>query len=269
MIGLRQKLKHVPGARPVVRFGRVLWRHARTKYLNLRHPTGGYVTCHGVDVFCNFKNSTYEWYDGRAPNLLADQRVIRWLLERVDGDLFLDIGAHFGFFTAFLSQLLSDRGVPASLIALEPDVENFHCLQQTMAHLNHPLVERELLQAALGEASGSLRLFKSKATCLHTYAEHDDEPCYEVPAMSLDDVVHKYGKKRKVGFIKIDIDGPEPLLFRSGRRVLEEHRPIILMEFCPVMLRAFGQNPREFFQFLCGEYHVYWVNNQGRLRQSA
>ena len=251
---LRENLKKMPLAVPTVRAARSVWRRLRTKYLLIRYPKGGFLTCNGVKVFCNFRNDTYAWYDGPSANLRFDQLVIKAMADQSEGNVFIDLGAHFGFFAAYMADLTRD----ARVIALEPDREHFRCLKRTTSALPDRRVV--LLQQAISDRDGTVSLYETEASCLHTYPEEGSRLVYERPCISLDSLIAAHcGNSDKVALIKIDVDGAEPLFLAGGKDTIEKHRPLILTEFAPFHLKRFGVNPRQFYRQLCDRFHVYWV----------
>jgi hypothetical protein len=48
----------------------------------------------------------------------------------------------------------------------------------------------------------------------------------------------RYPLPRPIRFIKIDVEGAEPLVMRGAERLLREDRPVILSELHPFQLRA-------------------------------
>lgn len=60
-------------------------------------------------------------------------------------------------------------------------------------------------------------------------------------------VLDDYDLRHPVGFIKMDIEGAEPLAMRGARGLLRADRPIILSELNPVALkRGCACTPAEF-----------------------
>ena len=255
----RKLLKSVPLFVIIVRSGRKLFRLLRTRFLSLRAPEGDFLMCNGIKVFCNFSDETYAWYDGNSSKLLLDQRVIATLFNQVKGNVFLDIGAHFGFFSAYLAKLIQQERIHNSiLISLEPDKNHFRCLEKTMK--NYGGMQINLLPLAISSEVEDLTLYKTEASCLHTYREDGALSQYSMPAISLDSLVADHlHPEDKIALIKIDVDGAEPSLFYGGKNVLANHNPIIFMEFSPVHLKGFGVSPKLFFKDICQGYIVYWV----------
>ena len=58
---------------------------------------------------------------------------------------------------------------------------------------------------------------------------------------------------RPIRFIKIDVEGAEPLVFRGARRLLEEDRPIVLCEINPQQIaKVGGASARELIGEMAG-----------------
>lgn len=260
--GIRDHLKRVPGLVTLARNARKLYRDWRTMYLLSRYPDGSYLKCEDVEVFCNFNDPTYAWYDSLASNLSIDQNVINALLRQSQGNVVLDIGAHNGFFTAYLARLVqANRITNAKIIALEPDRNHFHCLQKTVARCSQSNIL--LIQKALADTDGVLTLYRTQDPCLHTYFTQGAETVESTLAQSLDSLVSEYlAESDKIAFIKIDIDGAEPALFSGGPRTLSTHRPTILMEFAPAQLLRAGVDAKKFYIQLCDNFEVYWISYQ-------
>ncbi len=247
----------------VLRRSRGVYRSLRTTYLSTRYPQGDYVKCNGVEVFCDFKDEAYTWYVDHRLSLALDQDVLSRLVARSDGNVFLDIGAHWGFFTALFSKLAQSRVDGARVIALEPDRAHFRLLERTMARCADGTYI--LLPLALSDEDGTVTMYETAASCLHSYREVGARDRYQVSALSLDTLARMYLRKgEKIAIVKIDIDGAEPTLFNGGISTLRDHQPFIFMEYAPLHLSSFGVEPRRFFEDLCGQFAVYWVSHQHR-----
>ncbi|MFS8085747.1 MAG: FkbM family methyltransferase, partial [Acidobacteriota bacterium] len=68
-----------------------------------------------------------------------------------------------------------------------------------------------------------------------------------------------YPLRRPVSFIKIDIEGAEPLALRGAAEILHADRPVILSEVHPPQLaRVCGYTPEQFISQMQGyEYESY------------
>ncbi len=255
---LKALIHQVPPARFTARAAAGVYRTARREYLKRRYPQGRYLQCNGIRVFCHFHDPTYEWYDGPQTSLAFDQAVLAALLRQSRGDTVIDIGAHFGFFTAFLCSEMRKMTRPMRMIALEPDRSHYRCLLRTAEGFSNAIV----LPVALSATDGKVGMHDSSGSCLRSYG--GSSPRYFVEGMSLESVVRAHGGGGRVALIKIDVDGTEPSLFAGGINVLREHSPIVFMEFAPRVLEGAGIDVAHFYRDLCGNFCVRWADAKRR-----
>lgn len=251
---------------PLINRLRPGYRRLRTAYLRRRYPRGGYVEGNGVRVFADFHLESYAWYDADAPNLAFAIRVLEQITGQAEGDVWIDVGAHFGFFSAVMARLLRGRAA-AMIIAIEPDPRNFRCLGHTLRDV---AVRTVLLPVAVGDHDGTVDLFATDAPCLHTYADDSARVVGRVESLRLDTIVHRYtGPRDRVGLVKVDIDGAEPYFLRGAEETLARHRPIVIVEWYPSGLRKGGFDPRELFERVTSRFVVYWVSESSVRRVVA
>jgi len=258
MHSFRDQLKKIPCLVRSINIIRSALRQLRTGQLRLLYPEGGYLRCNGIKVFCDFKDRTYAWYDQNSPHLYNEMRLFEKIIDQQPGNVYLDIGAHFGYFSRIVAQ--RNIGTDRKLICLEPDKKNFRCLERTMADLTGKC-NFELMPYAISEHNGEIKLYGSGLDCLHTYSDSDGRSsvCYKVNSICLDKLVSdRISNDDRIAFIKIDIDGAEPVVFSGGMETIRKHKPVIFMEFSPFVLRKAGVYPEEFFNMLNKEFHVYW-----------
>lgn len=140
----------------------------------------------------------------------------------------IDGGANTGVFTFTAAHLVGPRG---HVIAFEPGSACFQALNRSkrLNSADHVTIR----QQALSDRGGTARFY-----------HHDDqENSYslgggggvayeEVSTVTLDAVAAELNLQR-IDFIKLDVEGAEELVFRGGRRTLEQHRPLLLFEVNP------------------------------------
>lgn len=154
------------------------------------------------------------------------------------GQNVLDIGANIGFFTIVMASLVGPSG---KVYAFEPLDQNTDLLELSIAE--NAFEDRIVLErAALGQSSGSTKLiFLEVERALNSGGSYlfregikipDGHEIREVKMIALDD----YPLRHPIGFIKIDVEGAEPLVFRGAQRMLRTDRPIILSELNPIQL---------------------------------
>ncbi len=152
----------------------------------------------------------------------ADAQACRPFLR--PGDMAIDVGANFGFYTKLFSECVGPEG---SVHAVEPVPETFDYLHYNVRHLE--LSNVFLYQVAASDYSGIARMsvplwhggrrniYESRLD------EHGDIP---VRVIRLDDLF----AGMKPALIKIDVEGNELQLIEGARQLLTNYHPPLLVE---------------------------------------
>jgi FkbM family methyltransferase len=168
-----------------------------------------------------------------------------------DGMTVLDIGANIGYFSIIMASIVGPSGRVYAFEPLDRNVELLARSIQENGFEDSVVLER----AAVGRAAGSMDLLyevqtsNSGGAYLFT-ADAKSLPSghalQSVPVVTLDE----YKFERPIEFIKIDIEGAEPLaLLEGGGQLLKKDHPLILAEINPVaLLRTSGYTPTDFVQ---------------------
>jgi FkbM family methyltransferase len=179
------------------------------------------------------------------------------------GMTFLDIGANIGYYTALASGRIGEQG---TIIALEPDPDNFRYLQQNVA-ANGAHNAMCIQKAASGE-SGILRLHVNRQNRgdNRLYANDLCDSSYEVEVATVDAVLEDCGVG-PVDLIKMDVQGFEGHVLRGMRQTIQRSDPLILLtEFWPFGLRSAGTPPEDLLVELeQGGMRLYELTEKGRL----
>ena len=166
------------------------------------------------------------------------------------GMVFVDIGAHIGYYTVIASGLVGSTG---KVFAFEPDPRNFELLRSNVAenHCRNVVID----QKAIAASTSRLLLYASSGN----FGDHRTyEPPGEthqvrgtrrsavaVDAPSLDDYFAR--NPTRIDFLKMDIQGSECDAFNGMRKSLEQSPNItILTEFWPTGLKQAGVAPKDF-----------------------
>lgn len=163
-------------------------------------------------------------------------------LPNSNGGSFWDIGANIGLYSWCCAETRPDLRI----VSFEPDTKNLECLRQTSAAWN--LSAHDIVPRAVAETVGRTTFFTdeiSRATgTLEPAAGAFNATHYgtvprgiEVDTVSLDHFIAQGLAPPLI--IKIDVEGTELRVLRGGRRLLTEHRPILLLEI-------FGDRPETF-----------------------
>ena len=143
------------------------------------------------------------------------------------GDHALDCGAHIGLFAMHMASWVGSNG---SVVAFEPFADNAECL--ALAIRENRFEDRVVLErAAVGDHDGTLNLvFATDA--LNTGGAFIQTEGLELPPhhttapvrlMALDG----YALRRPVRFMKIDVEGAEPLVMKGAQGMLRDDRPVM------------------------------------------
>ncbi len=132
--------------------------------------------------------------------------------------VFLDVGAHIGYFTLLASHCLGPRG---KVYALEPNPAAFTVLQNHLQGNNIGNVQATSI--ALCETDGTLRLYIPPAGEHREYnvtiMTRPDWTITDVPCARLDKVLSGW-KIDHIDLMKMDVEGAEPRVLKGGAECL-------------------------------------------------
>jgi asparagine synthase (glutamine-hydrolysing) len=236
-------------------------------------PSGSpYVTCQALGA--EWLLDPNQYLDGEILNRgTFEPDSIRWLPECVKpGMTVLDVGANFGFYAILMSRLVGPHG---RVLAFEPSVR-FRKRLEDHARRNR-CGNIEILGYGLSNQTASMELFSGGDSA--TLWWHDDAiaPSHrETIQLRALDAVAPDLKLDSIGFIKIDIDGSEPLFLEGARETLLRHRPILLIEFMLIGLLKVGSDViqlaaslSELGYLLCSEHSgAPWASGAAFLREA-
>lgn len=155
-----------------------------------------------------------------------------------DGEL-IDIGANLGVVSLILAKRYPNRRVTA----FEPNPTTFQSLETNIS-LNG-LKNIRACKVAISDQDGTT-LFNAdpinRGTASISAGQGTNDAT--VASQCLDTFATTSGI-RKIGLLKIDVEGFETLVFKGGQRVLRNLRPTaVLFEVCPVLTERRGFDPR-------------------------
>lgn len=165
----------------------------------------------------------------------SEIRLARFLIRTLNtGDVFWDIGAHFGYFSLLAAKLVGKQG---RVMAFEPSVFNGALLQKNTADAGNI----EVKKAAVSDSVGELRFFEFPALFSEynslDVAQFEEQSWYRraapvehiVPAVSLDGIV---AEGRPIpSLLKMDVEGAEDRAIAGAEGLLSEHSPTVVMEY--------------------------------------
>lgn len=157
----------------------------------------------------------------------------------------IDIGAHIGYYTRLLSELVGESG---RVFAFEAHPDNFAVLKQNLSAKKYSNVK--IYNCAVSDQKGKMNLYVSPGSSNHSLLSGYTEVSgiIEVESVTIDSFLSEQGIKR-VDFVKVDVEGAEPLVFAGIKHTISSS-PILslLVEFNPQALRSGNFAPEKFLQ---------------------
>jgi FkbM family methyltransferase len=147
----------------------------------------------------------------------------------------LDVGANVGVHALRFARLVGPQG---KVVAFEPTDFAFAKLARNAA-LN-PMEQLQIVKVALGQESAQGQVVNFRASW-QTDGRRVDGPSI-VDFARLDDWCDAHGIKH-VDIVKTDVDGNEFPLMAGGLRIIEESRPLFLMEAATLHFESDETNP--------------------------
>ncbi len=192
--------------------------------------------------------------------------ISQTLLETLKpGSVFVDVGAHFGFFSLLANWLVGEEGKVISVEAMPTTYERLiHNLNTHGASNNHTAVnvaafneQTELTFQDYGLVWSSLNSAFGVRNDNETISTAKE---VKVKAYPLDDILAPYDLS-KIDLIKIDAESSEIFVLRGMNKILKNHNPDIIVEIGD-MEGATGGASKEIVSLLTSHgYHPYRRRN--------
>ena len=170
---------------------------------------------------------------GKAENEAI--RISRFLiLELHKGDIFVDIGAYYGYYSLLATELVGNKG---HVYAIEATPKTFNILAQN-AQANDNIIA---LNYTVSDRNDKVAFyeFNQQYSSHNTLDIHllENEEWYKnniptkilVDALPIDEIVQEHNFIPTL--IKIDVEGAENLVIRGAQVLLSQYHPMILMKY--------------------------------------
>ncbi|TDE28055.1 FkbM family methyltransferase [Flavobacterium ranwuense] len=213
------------------------------------------TTIHGYSVKVNNGNS-YALYARLFPNYNNPLlQLVDSVYELYNRELsIIDIGSAVGDTNLFLIKNLP--GKIEKFYCVEGDFEFFKYLKENKKYFPESYLFNVMLSESDNNKIGSL-----VKTHLGTASAIGEE---KVKAISLDTLL--FDKlKGGVDIIKIDVDGLDGRILKGSEKILQFHKPFIIFEWHPIMIKKTQNDFHEHFEILTklGYDRFLWFNKYG------
>ncbi|MBV8507810.1 MAG: FkbM family methyltransferase [Alphaproteobacteria bacterium] len=150
-------------------------------------------------------------------------RLLREILR--PGDTYVDVGANIGILSLAARTVVGERG---RVICFEPMADNAALLVRSI--IANDFNNIVVYPVALSDAVRTLYLEGHSNGMLISNGRPERKITTAVGDTYL-------AKEDRVDFLKMDIEGHEPFAFRGLKNTIRKHKPMILCEFNPSMLK--------------------------------
>lgn len=158
----------------------------------------------------------------------------------------LDIGANIGFYAVMFAKNINGRRV----LAVEPTRNALERLRKNIA-LNRVEDKVIVFEGAVSDRAGKATIhvvpgkeeYSSVGVMEHPAIMKEQHVSEEVASMTVDELVAQHNLSP--GFMKVDVEGGEHLVFLGAKNVLSTWRPVILSELSDFLLTKNGSSSME------------------------
>ncbi len=180
-----------------------------------------------------------------AYGYLEQWETLAWLSLLDEGDLVVDGGANYGYWSLVASRAVQPSGM---VIAVEAVPQTAVALRRNLYASNASNVS--IVEAALSDSNGTAKFhlfaedpFAGRSSIGLPIGEREISSV-DVPTRRLDDILQEYGRSPRL--IKLDIEGSELLALNGGSdTIASPDAPIITFEWNAATARSVGWHPRD------------------------
>jgi FkbM family methyltransferase len=199
---------------------------------------------------------------------ISEIRLAKFLISQLKPDSrFLDIGAHYGYFTLIATAILDDRG---EIYAYEPAKSSYRLLKANTERMEN--VKTFPLAVSNSDQDKQFYEFSNLHSEYNSMdiAQFEHEHWYQqnkpevvtVKATTIDTITQSSGFKPDM--IKIDVEGAEHEVIEGGIRYFQANAPQIIMEYLAPD-RKNDTHKIAFDRLLGLGYRSYRIGDQGEL----
>lgn len=162
----------------------------------------------------------------------------------------IDVGANVGFYT-----VMAAKHTTRKVLAIEPTPNALKLLRENIDR-NGVGPRVAVFEGAASNVAGELTIntpvgkeeYSSLVSVVHAGAQSETMLQIQVKTKTLDQIIQLH--HLDPGFVKIDVEGAEHLVFEGAKHMLDHSRPIIFSEFSPQAMQQNGADPQALLDML-------------------
>jgi FkbM family methyltransferase len=204
---------------------------------------------------------------GIVPHLILDgfweSWITKWIATVINpGDICVDLGANFGYYSLLLSDLSGKTG---KTIAVEPNPYICELLKKT-AIINE--WSFDVIEGAVSNKNGQAiltveNMYLGGGTIMSLDENLPDRSRLNVATYTLDFLVSEKNLE-KIDFIKMDCEGFEPFVLEGMNETIKKNPQLkIVMEYSPYSYN----DPANFITKILSRFNVFMINGDSCINQ--
>ena len=184
---------------------------------------------------------------------------IKKIINTQDKKIIIDIGANIGSVTLPLANIFKN----SKIVSIEPTLYAFLKLKKNVS-LNPDLKKRiKLENTFVSNQKKIVKKVHSSWNLLNIEKKHRVHQGIlkktSLKTKKLDQICSKF---KKIDFVKIDVDGYELDVLKSGKKIITKSKPIIYFEFAPYLYKEFGYTPKVLIKFIENELNYMFYDEK-------
>ena len=178
--------------------------------------------------------------------------LVRWLIK--PNDIFVDVGAHYGFFSILAAKAVKQ----VKVIAIEPVEKNIKILKKNF-ELNN--VEGEVIECVASDTQGSISFHITNASdscSVHNHPKATAIKTIILTSNTGDNILNTIHPS----IIKIDVEGHEIAVLEGLRKTFKRVKDLaVILEFNPECQLLAGHKPEKMLRLMKTlGFHIYFID---------
>ena len=171
------------------------------------------------------------------------------------GDIYIDIGANYGFMSINADRLVGDSGL---VIAVEPEPRARDLLKFN-AELNKS--KFQIVDKAISDSQGEIGLSRLDNLKKNTFGMELNDTV-TVQKTTLDMLVCDLVRDKNVKFVKMDVEGHELSILNGASDLIAKRKTIFMLEINHGALSQSDIGFKDIFEFFVERsYKVFWIHS--------
>lgn len=181
-----------------------------------------------------------------------------------EGDYVIDIGANEGYFSLFFSTLVGKEGM---VFAIEPNRENIWFLKQ---NITYNTMNIKVIEKAISDKKTESNFYYEDG--MGAWGRLVDDQSFKnkkIVKVKVDRVDNIFNNiKKRIKFLKIDVEGNELNVFYGAEKTLSLHKPHLFFEIQSVFWANMNSSVNTMLNFLKNKgYELFVLGEDNRLHE--